>query len=80
VLTKNILLKNYFHLEDDNNYVGGLCIKIHFFMFIKMLDEIKEKMPPKYTKIYPPKKQFLLDVAPLVVCFHPKSTCDVNCH
>jgi hypothetical protein len=27
---KNILLKNYFHLKDDKNYVGGICIKFHF--------------------------------------------------
>ncbi len=27
-------------------------------MFIKMLDEIKEKLPPKYTKIYPQKNTF----------------------
>ncbi len=46
------VLKFYFHLKDDNNYVGGLYIKIHFYMFIKTLDEIKEKLPPKYTKKY----------------------------
>jgi hypothetical protein len=27
---KNKFLKNYFHLKDKKNYVGGLCIKIHF--------------------------------------------------
>jgi hypothetical protein len=39
VLKENILLKIYFHTKNDNNYVGSLCIK--------MLDEIKEKFPPK---------------------------------
>jgi len=42
VLKKNILLKSYFYLKDDKDYVGGLCIK--------MLYEIKEKLPPKYTQ------------------------------
>jgi hypothetical protein len=27
-------------------------------MFIKMLAELKEKFPQKYTKIYPPKNTF----------------------
>jgi hypothetical protein len=35
VLKKNISFKNYFHLKDDNNYVGGLCIKIHFICLSK---------------------------------------------
>ncbi len=35
VLKKNILLKNYFLLKDDKNYVGGLCIKIHFICLSK---------------------------------------------
>jgi hypothetical protein len=52
---KNILLKNYFHLKDNKNYVGGLCMKFHFICFIKMLDEIKEKVPPKRYKMYPKK-------------------------
>jgi hypothetical protein len=30
VLKENILLKNYFHLKYNKNYVGGLCIKIRF--------------------------------------------------
>jgi hypothetical protein len=30
VLKKNILLRNYFHLKDEKNYVEGLYIKIHF--------------------------------------------------
>jgi hypothetical protein len=33
VLEKNILLINYFHLKDNKNYVGDLCIKIHFICF-----------------------------------------------
>jgi len=40
VLKKNILLKIYFHLKNDKNYVEGLCNKNPFYMFIKMLDEI----------------------------------------
>ncbi len=35
VLKKTILLKFYFHLKDDKNYVGGLCIKIHFIYLSK---------------------------------------------
>ncbi len=31
----NILLKIYFHLKDDKNYVGGLAIKIHFICLSK---------------------------------------------
>jgi len=36
-------------------------------MFIKILDEIKEKLPPNYTKIYPKKIVFLLKAAPSYV-------------
>jgi hypothetical protein len=39
------VLKNYFHLKDDKNYV----IKSKFYMFIKMLDEIRKNLPQKYT-------------------------------
>jgi hypothetical protein len=35
VLKKNILLKNYFHLKVDKNYVEGLYIKIHFICLSK---------------------------------------------
>jgi hypothetical protein len=35
VLKKNILLKFYFHLKDDKNYVGGLYIKFHFICLSK---------------------------------------------
>jgi hypothetical protein len=52
MLKKNILLKNYFHLKDNKNYVGGLCIK--------MLNEIKGKLPPKKYKIYPKYYFFLV--------------------
>jgi hypothetical protein len=27
---KKSLLKKYFHLKDNKNYVGDLCIRIHF--------------------------------------------------
>ncbi len=27
---KKHLLKNYLHLKVDKNYVGGICIKLHF--------------------------------------------------
>ncbi len=33
--------------EKLKNYVKGLCIKNMFYMFIKMLDEIKEKLLSK---------------------------------
>jgi len=58
VLKKNILLKIYFHLKDDKNCVGGPCIKNPFYMFIKTLNEIKEKLSPKYTKAYPKTSTF----------------------
>ncbi len=51
MLKKNILLKKN-SFEDDINYVRGFYIKNRFYIFIKMLDEFKEKLPPKYTKIY----------------------------
>jgi hypothetical protein len=35
MLKKNILLKNYFHLKEDKNYVGGLWVKIHFICLSK---------------------------------------------
>jgi hypothetical protein len=35
VLKKTILLKNYFHLKDDKNYVVGFYIKIHFICLSK---------------------------------------------
>jgi hypothetical protein len=42
-----------------------------FHMFMKMLDEIKEKLLSKYTKIYPPKNTFSCLKQPPLVCFHP---------
>jgi hypothetical protein len=30
---KNIFLKNYFHLNDDKNYVGGLCVKSILYVY-----------------------------------------------
>jgi hypothetical protein len=29
------VLKFYFQLKNDKNYVGGLCIKIHFILLSK---------------------------------------------
>jgi hypothetical protein len=58
VLKKNILLKIYFHLKEDKNCIGGPCIKNPFYTFIKTLDEIEEKLPPKYTKTYPKNSTF----------------------
>jgi hypothetical protein len=61
VLKKNMLLKHYFHLKDDKN----CCMPLYqntFYMFIKMLDEIKENFPPNYT---PQKYIFLPKVTPL---------------
>jgi hypothetical protein len=43
------VLKNDFHLKDDKNYVAWRPLYQNpFYMFIKMLYEIKEKLPPKY--------------------------------
>jgi hypothetical protein len=47
-------------------------------MFIKMLDEIKEKFPPKYTKIYLKQIHFFCLKWSPVVCFHPKWVKDVH--
>jgi hypothetical protein len=43
------------------------------YMFIKTLDEIKEKLPPEYTKIYPKYTFSCLKWGgpPPIVCFHP---------
>jgi len=42
-----------------------------FYIFIKTLDEIKEELPPKYTKIYAKKSTFFYLKQPPLVCFHP---------
>ncbi len=39
-------LKNDFYLKDNRNYVEGFLYQNSFNMFIKMLDEIKEKTTP----------------------------------
>ncbi len=56
---KKHFIEKRFSFEDDKNNVKGFYIKNSFYMLIKMLDEIKEKLPPKYTKIYPNKIHFL---------------------
>jgi hypothetical protein len=80
----NILLNYYFHLKDDTNYVAWRPLYQNpFYMFIKMLYKIKEKLPPKYTKIYPPQNTFsclkwppppptgvLSSVSFVLLCFH----------
>jgi hypothetical protein len=70
VLKKNILLKNYFHLKNDKNYVGGLYIKIYFTCLSKMLDEIKKRTAPKNI---PKKIHFFLLEMVLIMCFHLSS-------
>jgi hypothetical protein len=59
VLKKNILLKNYLYLKNDKNYVGSLCIKNPFYMFIKTLNENLKKLPQNIPKT---KNFFLLKV------------------
>jgi len=49
VLKKNILLKNYFHLKDNKNYLKGLN-QNPFYMFIKTLDENFKNCPQNNTK------------------------------
>jgi hypothetical protein len=49
-LGKNILLKHYFHFKHNKNYVGIFFYQNPFYMFIKTLDEIKEKFPPNNIK------------------------------
>jgi hypothetical protein len=73
VLKKKNLLKNYFHLKDDNNYVGGLCIKIHLYDYQNDKWKLKNYSQniPKYTK----KSTFLLPKAtPLNSVFSSKYT------
>jgi len=41
------LLKNYFHLKDNKNYIGTSLYWNLVYMFIKTLDEIKKKLSPK---------------------------------
>jgi hypothetical protein len=41
-----------------------------FYLFIKMLDEIKRNCPQKIQNV-PQKKHFLAQSSTLVVCFHP---------
>ncbi len=82
VLKTNIMLKIYFHLKDDKNYVRGLCIKIEFYMFIKTLDEIYKKNTPNiYQNI--PKRSTLLwsKMAPHCVLspLPKKSQLIINC-
>jgi hypothetical protein len=52
VLKKNSLLKIYFHLKDDKNYVGQFCIKIHFICLskgkMKILKNCTQNIP-KYA-------------------------------
>jgi len=45
------MLKNYFQMKDNKNYVEGHCIKINFICLSK-LDEIKKKKncPQNNTK------------------------------
>jgi hypothetical protein len=50
VLKKNILLKKYFHLKNDKNYVGGFWIKIHFIFLSKHYMKSKKKFPQKISK------------------------------
>jgi hypothetical protein len=53
VLKKNILLKSYFYLKDDKDYVGSLFIKIHFICLSKHYMKSKKNYPqniPKYTQ------------------------------
>jgi hypothetical protein len=61
---KKHFVENYFHFKDDKNYVGGLPIKIHFYVFIKMLDEIKEILPPQKYQNIPQKKYIFLPKVP----------------
>jgi hypothetical protein len=60
VLKKYILLKKYFHLKDDNNYVGGLCIKSILYVYQnarwnqrKPTPKIYQNMPKKSTFVLP---------------------------
>ncbi len=67
-------MKSYFHLKDNKNYVGDLCIKMNFFTFIKMLYEIKKKFPQNNTKHTKKKTHFIAQQGTLVLCFQPTTT------
>jgi len=56
VLKTNITLKIYLHLKDDKRPLYQNLI----YMFIKTLDEIKENLPPKYTRIFPKRVPLLV--------------------
>jgi hypothetical protein len=49
VLKKNILLKIYFHLKSMTRIMLEPLHQIPFYMFIKMLYEIIQKLPLEYT-------------------------------
>jgi hypothetical protein len=49
----------------------ALCIKNPFYMFIKTLNEIKEKLSPKYTKAYPKNSTFFGLKCPPLSVFSP---------
>jgi len=49
VLKKNILLKNYFNLKMKRIMLEAFISKFNLYVY-KMLDEIKEKLPPNYTQ------------------------------
>ncbi len=54
VLKKNILLKNYFHLNDNKNYVGGLCIEFHYTkIYPKIVHLFLPKTPPPWSVFSP---------------------------
>jgi len=60
VLKKNILSENYFQLKDDQNYVGQLCIKIHFICLSKRKMKLKKKIAPKIYQNMPKTSTFFL--------------------
>jgi len=64
VLKKNILLKNYFHLKDDKNYIGGLCIKMYLWL-LKYYMKSKKIAPKIYQNILTKQYIFLLKTTSL---------------
>ncbi len=51
-------IKVCYHLKGNKNCIGGIVSKKSFYVFLKMLDEMKENLSPKITKCTQKKKHF----------------------
>jgi len=58
VLKKNVLLKIYFHLKDNKNYLKNFYTKIHLIYLSKHYMKSKKNCPQNNTKRSPKKVHF----------------------